>query len=167
MPKYALINKETGEIVEPDVLLIGNKPFKVDKGFVKVFVTFLKDIVENPKIAGKAIRLLFYMIEECMDYNDLTIRIIPKYAVKSLGISDRTYRNWIKDLIDNGIIIKIDNYTYIFKAYTVVKGSMDKAITKTQKKNFKNQRDSGQGETTTPEPETPELFSEKNFEEVK
>lgn len=128
MSKYALIDKETGEILEPDVLLIGRKPYKVDKGFVKVFVSFLRDVVENPKIAGKAIRLLFYLIEECLDYNTLTVRIIPKYAVNALKISDRTYRNWIKTLIDSGILVKIDTYTYKLTPYTVVKGSMNETL---------------------------------------
>lgn len=145
MGRYAIIDKETGEILEEDVLLIGKRPYKVDKGYVKVFITFLKDIVDNPKIAGKSIRLLFYMIEECMDYESLRITIIPKYAIETLNISDRTYRNWIKDLIEVGILKKVDNFTYYLKPYTFIKGNMSKAI----EKGLKNNKNKKRGETAS------------------
>ena len=98
MSELALINKRTGEIIEDNVLFIGRKPYKVDKGFVKIFVAFLKDIVEDDEIAGKAIRLLFYMIEK-MDYNSYTITLIPKYAQEDLKIGRDTYYRWINTLI--------------------------------------------------------------------
>jgi len=127
MSKLAIINKETGEIIENDVLLIGRKPYKVDKGFVKVFVAFLKDIVENPKIAGKSIRLLFYMIEK-MDYNTYTITIIPKYVQEELKITKDTYYRWLNDLIEEKLITKIDTYTYKLNPYIAVKGNSEKAL---------------------------------------
>ena len=127
MSKYAIINKETGEVVQDDVLFIGRKPKYIDKGFVKIFVAFLSDIVEDDEIAGKAIRLLFYMLEQ-MDYNSYTIRIIPKYAQEELKIGKMTYYRWINVLIEKGIITKIDTYTYKLNPYVAVKGNKKKAL---------------------------------------
>lgn len=125
--KYAVIDKGTGEVVIDNFLLVGRKPYTVDKGFIKIFVGFLKDIVENKKIAGKSIRLLFYMLDN-MDYNSYTIRIIPKYAQEELKISEDTYYRWIKDLVEEGIITKIDRYTYKLNPYVAVKGTRKKAL---------------------------------------
>ena len=127
MSELALINKRTGEIIEDNVLFIGRKPYKVDKGFVKIFVAFLKDIVEDDEIAGKAIRLLFYMIEK-MDYNSYTITLIPKYAQEDLKIGRDTYYRWINILIKKGLITKIDRYTYQLNPYVAVKGHTKKAM---------------------------------------
>ena len=127
MSELALINKRTGEIIEDNVLFIGRKPYKVDKGFVKIFVAFLKDIVEDDEIAGKAIRLLFYMIEK-MDYNSYTITLIPKYAQEDLKIGRDTYYRWINTLIKKGLITKIDRYTYQLNPYVAVKGNTKKAM---------------------------------------
>ena len=127
MSKLAIINKETGEIIENDVLLIGRKPYKVDKGFVKIFVAFLKDIVEDDEVAGKSIRLLFYMIEK-MDYNSYTITLIPKYVQKDLKIGKMTYYRWINTLIKKGLVSKVDTYTYKLNPYVAVKGSREDAL---------------------------------------
>jgi len=127
MSRYAIIDKETGEIIEDNLLLIGRKPRYVDKGFIKIFTAFLSDIVENPKIAGKAIRLLFYMLEQ-MDYNSYTIRIIPKYAQEELNITKKTFYNWLDTLIEERIITKVDTYTYKLNPYVAVKGNRKKAL---------------------------------------
>ena len=127
MGRYALIDKETGEIIEDEVLIVGKKPYKLDKGYVKVFVTFLKDIVENEEIAGKSIRLLFYMLEECLNYETLIMTVIPVYAMERLKISRKTYYRWLNTLIKEGIIHRVDRYRYILKPYIAVKGRMEKA----------------------------------------
>jgi len=122
-----VVDKETGEVVIPDFMMIGRKPKYIDKGFVKIFTAFLSDIVENPKVAGKAIRLLFYMLEQ-MDYNSYTIRIIPKYAQEELNITKKTFYNWLDTLMEEGIIRKIDTYTYKLDPYVAVKGNTKKAL---------------------------------------
>jgi hypothetical protein len=127
MSRYAIIDKETGEIVQDDVLFVGRKPKYIDKGFIKIFVAFLSDIVENPKIAGKSVRLLFYMLEQ-LDYNTYTIQIIPKYAQESLNITKKTFYNWLDTLIEEGIITKVDTYTYKLNPYVAVKGNTKKAM---------------------------------------
>jgi len=127
MSRYAVIDKETGEIVQDNVLFIGRKPKYVDRGFIKIFVAFLSDIIEDDEIAGKAIRLLFYMLEQ-LDYNTYTIRIIPKYAQEELRIGKMTYYRWLNTLIDKGIITKVDTYTYKLNPYVAVKGNTKKAL---------------------------------------
>ena len=127
MSRYMLVDKETGEVIHPDFMLIGKKPKYVDKGFVKIFIAFLSDIVENQKIAGKAIRLLFYMLEN-LDYNSYTITLIPKYAMEDLEVSRDTFYRWLNDLIEEGIITKVDRYTYKLNPYVAVKGNSKKAM---------------------------------------
>jgi len=127
MSRYAIIDKETGEVIVPDFMMVGRKPKYIDKGFVKIFVAFLSDIVENQKIAGKAIRLLFYMLEN-LDYNSYTIRIIPKYAQEELKITKKTFYNWLEALTEEGIITKVDTYTYRLNPYVAVKGNKKKAL---------------------------------------
>ena len=127
MSKYMVVDKETGEVVIPDFMMVGRKPRYVDKGFVKIFVAFLSDVVENQKIAGKAIRLLFYMLEN-LDYNSYTITLIPKYAMEDLEVSRDTFYRWLNDLIEEGIITKVDTYTYKLNPYVAVKGSKKKAL---------------------------------------
>jgi len=127
MSRYMVVDKKTGEVVIDDFMMIGKKPKYVDKGFIKIFVAFLSDIVENQKIAGKAIRLLFYMLEN-LDYNTYTIRIIPKYAQEDLKITRDTYYRWINDLIETGVITKVDTYTYKLNPYVAVKGNTKRAM---------------------------------------
>ena len=129
MSKYMVVDKETGEVVIPDFMMVGRKPRYVDKGFVKIFVAFLSDVVENQKIAGKAIRLLFYMLEQ-LDYNTYTITLIPKYAMEDLEVSRDTFYRWLNDLIEEGIITKVDTYTYKLNPYVAVKGNTKKALEK-------------------------------------
>jgi len=127
MSKYMVVDKETGEVVISDFMMVGKKPKYIDKGFIKIFVAFLSDIVENQKIAGKAIRLLFYILEQ-LDYNSYTIILIPKYAMEYLGVSRDTFYRWLNDLIEEGIITKVDTYTYKLNPYVAVKGNTKKAL---------------------------------------
>jgi hypothetical protein len=120
--RLALIDLETGEIIENQVLLIGNKPYKVDKGYIKVFIAFLYDMVEDDTIAGKSIRLLLYMISK-LDYNTYEITIIPQEAIRDLGITRQTFYNWLDTLIEKKIVEKINRYKYRLNPYTAVKGN--------------------------------------------
>ena len=126
--KYAIVDKETGEIIADDAMFIGKKAF-VDRGFRKVFVGFLKDIVNNERIAGKAIRLLLWIIEN-LKANDLTIYLSPRIVCEELNITERTYYNWIKALVEERLIEKVDTYLYRLIPYSAVNGQMNKAIEK-------------------------------------
>ncbi len=123
-PNLKLINGETGEVVEDKVIVFGRKP--TDTGYVKVFVTFLEDVVLNEKVAGKAIRLLLYAVHK-VNWNNLEVYLFHKTVCEHLGISKKTYFRWLKELMDNGYIEDTDNkYVYRLKPYSCVKGSMDK-----------------------------------------
>jgi len=135
--KYMVVDKETGEIVADDAMFIGKKAF-VDKGFRKVFVGFLRDIVTNERIAGKAIRLLLWIIEN-LKANDLTIYMSERIICEELNIKRATYYNWIKALIEEGLIEKIDTNLYRLVPFTAVNGQMEKAI----EKSYKNEEKEG------------------------
>ena len=130
--RLGIVDLETGEIVEDRAIFLGKR--NRDKNYAKVFLAFLDSLVENDKIAGKSIRLLFYMVGN-MKYDSLELKVIPKDAVKELGISEMTYNRWINDLIEFEVIEKIDRYTYKLKPYTFSRGDTSKAIKKKEKKN--------------------------------
>jgi hypothetical protein len=136
--RYAIVDKETGEIIADDAMFIGKKAY-VDKGWRKVFVGFLHDIVTNPKIAGKAIRLLLWMIEN-LRMNDLTIYMSERVVCEDIGITRATYYIWVRTLIDEGLIEKVDTNLYRLVPYsresgskTAVNGQMKEAIKKIAK----------------------------------
>ena len=135
--KYMVVDKETGEIIADDAMFIGKKAF-VDRGFRKVFVGFLRDIVTNERIAGKAIRLLLWIIEN-LKANDLTIYMSERIICEELNIKRATYYNWIKALIEEGLIEKIDTNLYRLVPFTAVNGQMEKAI----EKSYKNEEKEG------------------------
>jgi len=123
----ALVDTKTGEILEHEVLLVGRKPKYVDKGFIKVFVAFLEDVVADKEVSGKAIRLLLYMLER-LDFNNLTVYLNPKDACRELGIARQTLYNWLSLLIRKKYVEKVDTRLYKIKAYSAVKGNMGKTI---------------------------------------
>jgi hypothetical protein len=132
--KYMVVDKETGEVVAEDAMFIGKKAF-VDKGFRKVFVGFLRDIVMDKEIAGKAIRLLLYIIEN-LKANDLTILLYHKIVCEELGITKQTYYNWLRILIKKGILEKTDiPNIYRLVPYSAVNGQVEIALKKLNIKN--------------------------------
>ena len=126
--KYAIIDKETGEIVAEDAMFYGKAPY-VDKGWRKVFVAFLSDVITNEKIAGKAIRLLLWMIEN-LKVNDLEVYMSERIVCESLKIKRATYYNWVKALTEEKLIEKVDTNLYRLVPYTAVNGQMNTAIKK-------------------------------------
>ncbi len=131
LKKYSIVDKETGEVIADDAMFIGKKAF-IDSGFRKVFVGFLKDIVTNEKIAGKAIRLLLWIIEN-LRTNDLTIYMSEKIVCEELNIKRATYYNWIKALREEKLIEKIDTNLYRLVPFVAVNGQMNKALEKSFK----------------------------------
>lgn len=123
--RYSIIDKDTGEVVAEDAMFFGKKGY-VDKGFRKVFVGFLKDIVMDKEIAGKAIRLLLYVIEN-LRANDLTIMLYWKIVVKELNITQGTYYNWLNILVVKKILEKTEiPNIYRLVPYSAVNGQMNK-----------------------------------------
>jgi hypothetical protein len=109
---------ENGEL--HDILLIGN-PEEFDRNFVKVFHAFTEALLKNEKIAGKAIRLLFWIMSQL---ENGSIEFYMHYSVikEELGVSRATYHNWVKTLIEEGIIKKVRPNIYQVNPACVVKG---------------------------------------------
>ncbi len=126
--KMTFYDERTGEILaeEDRVVIFGNKPY-VDKGFVKFFVAFLKDIIEDEEVLKGPIRLFLYAVEK-VDFNDLRVTIIPQEAIRDLDISERTFYRWLNTLLAKGYMRKLATNVYRLRPYTVVKGHMSKAL---------------------------------------
>ncbi len=123
--RYGIIDKETGEVIEEEVLFFGKPNKHVDKGFIKIFVSFLDSLMTDKEIVGKAIRLLLYMINK-MDYESLRVIMYPEDAMRDLKISRITYYRWLEILEKKECIKRIRNHTYEIKPYSFVKGNMEK-----------------------------------------
>ena len=133
---FKIMDAKTGEVIDDLALFVGRKKRDYDTGYGKVFLAFLDEILETDEIAGKSIRLLFYMVRK-LDWNSFQVFIEPKEACQELRISRATYHNWINDLIRYGIIEKKNPYTYTLRANTFIKGSQSKAIEKELEKTTK------------------------------
>jgi CRP-like cAMP-binding protein len=126
--KVVFYNSDTGEIIEEydKAIVLGRKPF-TDRGFVKIFVTFLRDILEIEEMGSGAWRLLLYVVDK-MDYNSLEVYLDPRIVPKELGISRATFYNWLKVLTKHGILQQVDKRLFRLKPYSAIKGQMDKVI---------------------------------------
>jgi hypothetical protein len=127
--KITFYNEHTGEIYEEidRALFIGKKPYIRDKNFVKVFVGFLVDVLEDRELGSGAWRLLLYAIKR-MEYNNLKVYLIPEETIRELGIGRKTFYRWLGTLLRNGYIEKIAKHTYRIRPYTAVKGSMEQTL---------------------------------------
>jgi len=108
----------TGEI--KDILLIGN-PEEFDKNFTKVFHAFTEALLDDDEIAGKAIRLLFWIMKE-LDQGSIEFYMYAPDVAKELKVSERTIRNWRNTLEKKGIIKKTKPNLYMLNPACVVKG---------------------------------------------
>ena len=126
---YIIVDKNTGEVVADNAMFLGKEAF-MDKGFRKIFVGFLRDIVLDKEIAGKAIRLLLYIIEN-LKSNNLTIMLYWKIVCDELNITQGTYYSWLNILIKKEILEKTEiPNVYRLIPYSAVNGQMGKAIAK-------------------------------------
>jgi hypothetical protein len=125
--KVVYYNAKTGEILDEfdNAVFIGHRP-KIDRGYVKVFVGFLRDIIEDEEVLRGAAKLLLYAID-LMDYDSLEVYIVPHRAIRDLDIGERTFYKWLRVLLDRGYLEKIATNIYRLRPYSAVKGQMTKA----------------------------------------
>ena len=124
---FTVIDNKTGNVVADDAIFFGRNPYH-DKGFRKVFVGFLKDIVLDKEIAGKAIRLLLWVIEN-LKTNNLEIYMYHQYVAEELGITKKTFYNWLNVLLKKKILEKTDRpHIYRIRVYSAVNGYEKSAI---------------------------------------
>lgn len=121
-----LYDKDTGKVIETfdRAVFFGHKAF-LDKDYVKVFVAFLRDMLEDDKYLKGPIRLFLYAVN-LMNYEDLQVTIIPKKAMEDLDISKDTFYRWLNANLEKGYMEKLAVNVYRLKPYTVIKGQMKK-----------------------------------------
>ncbi len=112
------IDPITGEV--KDILLIGS-PEEFDKNFTKVFHAFTEALIKDNEIAGKAIRLLFWIMKQ-IETGNIEFYMHYKDIKEELGVSADTFYRWKKTLESKGIIRKIKPNLYQLNPACVVKG---------------------------------------------
>jgi hypothetical protein len=127
--KVIFYNEHTGEIYEEveRTLFIGKQPYIRDRNFIKVFVGFLVDVLEDRELGSGAWRLLLYAIQN-MDYNSLRVYMVPEETAEKLGATKRTFYNWLRVLVKNGYLEKIATNIYRIRPYTAIRGNMEQTL---------------------------------------
>ncbi len=119
-------NPETGETYQRKIRTWTLQE-PVDKDFIKFFDAFVMDLLQDEDIAGKAIRLLFY-IASILDYDEEVFYLSPREVAKELNVSERTIYIWLKTLIDKGLIIKTNRRNwYMVNRRCIYRGSVVRA----------------------------------------
>lgn len=121
-----LMHDENGEVKEVSTRII-SLPNEVDIGFTKIFNAFSIQLATDERLAGKSIRLLFYIINE-LDYNRLEVYLHPPTVMRELNISKTTFHAWKKTLMEIGIIEKVATNLYRINPTCVFKGKAHKLI---------------------------------------
>jgi hypothetical protein len=119
-------DEKSGQVIEKidRAVFFGHKAF-LDKGYVKIFVAFLRDMLEDDKYLKGPVRLFLYAVD-LMGYEDLQVTIVPEKAMKDLGIGRGTFYRWLNANLKKGYMEKIATNVYRLKPYTAIKGQMKK-----------------------------------------
>ncbi len=121
--KLPIMDKETGQVLEFDAVVYLYGEGKKDKGFVKVFHAFVKDVIRDKELRH-ALDLLAYIMSEKLERDSLKFYLTAEEVVKNLGVSRDTYYRWLRTLMKKGYITRIDTNYYALKPYTIVVGKM-------------------------------------------
>ena len=116
--KKQTIDANTGELHE--ILLIGN-PEEFDRNFTKIFHAFTEKLLEDEEVAGKAIRLLFWIMKE-LETGSIEFYMYTADVAEELKVTRMTIYRWTKTLERKGIIRKIKPNLYQLNPACVVKG---------------------------------------------
>jgi len=134
-----VINPETGEVYTRKIRVWSIQE-PTDKRFIKFFDSFVIELLTDKDIAGKAIRLLFY-IASILDYDEDIFYLSPTEVSRELGVSRRTVFLWLKILIDKGIIKKTNRRNwYTVNRKCIYKGSVVRADNEELEKTIKEIR---------------------------
>jgi DNA invertase Pin-like site-specific DNA recombinase len=95
--RLSIIDPEKGQVIEADA--------------VKVFNTFIKDVVRDKELRP-ALYLLAYIMSEKLEKGSLKFYMTAEEVIKALGISRDTYYRWLKTLINKNYLVRIDTNYY-------------------------------------------------------
>jgi hypothetical protein len=121
--KLSVIDPKTEQVVEADAIVYLYGEAKKDKGFVKVFHAFIKDVVRDKELRP-TLDLLAYIMSQKLEKDSLKFYMTAEEIVKNLGVSRDTYYRWLKILTKRGYLVRIDTNYYALKPYTVIIGKM-------------------------------------------
>ena len=124
-----IINPETGEYEDTSAIVLGANPKYIDKGFVKIFIAFLSDLVQDRELTAGPVRLLLWLIEKKLDYNTLQVEYYLEESAKALNISMPTAKRWNQILVKKKILRHIGpkaSGKYKLIDYSAVKGNMQR-----------------------------------------
>jgi len=113
------LDPNTGELKE---ILMISYPGEFDADWVKIFTGFSEALIKDEDIAGKAIRLLFWIIKE-LQMGSIEFYMNNEDVAKELGVTKRTIINWKKILENKGIIKKVRPNIYMINPACVVRGT--------------------------------------------
>jgi len=113
------IDPVTGEYKE--FLLIG-EPKEFDTDYAKVFHGFTEKLLQDVDLAGKAIRLLFWIMKE-LEQGSIEFYMHHSVIREELGVSRDTFYRWKKTLEEKGLIKQIRPNIYQLNPACVVRGT--------------------------------------------
>jgi len=113
------LDPNTGELKE---ILMISYPGEFDADWVKIFTGFSEALIKDEDIAGKAIRLLFWIMKE-LQMGSVEFYMHYSIIKEELGVSRDTYYRWVKILTNKGIIKKVRPNIYMINPACVVRGT--------------------------------------------
>ena len=122
--KLPIIDRETGELIELDAVVYLYGEGKKDKGFIKVFHAFTEQVLMDRDIMTGAFKLFIFILSRKLKREELDFHMKAEEAVRELGITQRTYYNWLRTLIRKGYIVRLGQNYYSLKPFTAVIGKM-------------------------------------------
>ena len=129
--KVIFYNEHTGEIYEEveRTLFIGKQPYIRDRNFIKVFVAFLIDVLQDRELGSGAWKLLLFAIQN-MEFNSLRVYMVPEETAEKLVVTKRTFYNWVRTLVKNGYLEKIATNIYRIKPIPPLRERWKKRLTR-------------------------------------
>jgi len=122
--KLSIVDRETGEIVEVDAIVYLYGKATGDKGFIKIFHAFLKDVLEDEEIMRGPFRLFVYILTKKVKKDQLTFVLRRDDVLADLGIVRQTYYRWLGTLLKKGYIKRLGYNYYTLRPYTAIIGKM-------------------------------------------
>ncbi|ACM61832.1 replication/maintenance protein RepL [Caldicellulosiruptor bescii] len=117
-----MVDPETGEV--QTFILIGHD-FE-DTDFVKLPFISIKLIMEDKDLAKSAMRILSYIVQHKISFNNYTFALSYEYDIKgNIDMSKKQYHLAIKKLIEKDLLIKIGRGRFMLNPRRIRYGRAD------------------------------------------